>query len=86
MQAKFKFKPKYSKATLGRTYTGYLAPVDFSGAVFNCAHFQKVAQISNFCDFHYISQGIPFLLDLKKRTSQGLGVFHCNVCIPPCGL
>ena len=58
MQAKFKFKPKYSKATLGRTYTGYLAPVDFSGAVFNCAHFQKVAQISN---FHYITVLKEFL-------------------------
>ena len=26
--------------------TGSLAPANFSGAVFTCAHFQKIAQIS----------------------------------------
>ena len=40
-------------------YTRSLASVDFSGAVFTCAHFQKIAQISILCDFHYISEGIP---------------------------
>ena len=39
-----------------------LAPADFSGAVFTCAHFQKVAQISSLCDFHYITEGIPSLM------------------------
>jgi hypothetical protein len=39
-----------------------LAPADFSGAVFNIAHFQKIAQISSLCDFHYISEGIPSLM------------------------
>ena len=34
--------------------TGSLAPANFSGAVFTCAHFQKLAQISSLCDFHYI--------------------------------
>ena len=35
-------------------YTGSFAPADFSGAVFTCAHFQKIAQISSLCDFQYI--------------------------------
>ena len=38
---------------LNPKYTGLLAPADFSGAVFTCAHFQKIAQISSLCDFHY---------------------------------
>ena len=33
-------------------YTGSLAPADFSGVVFNHAHFQKIAQISRLCDFY----------------------------------
>ena len=40
-------------------YTGSFAPADFSGAVFTCAHFQKIAQISSLCNFHYINEGIP---------------------------
>ena len=32
---------------------------DFSGAVFTCAYFQNIPQISSLCDFHYISEGIP---------------------------
>ena len=43
-------------------YTGSLAPADLSGAVFNHAHFQKIAKISSLCDFYYISEGIPLLL------------------------
>ena len=39
-----------------------LAPVDFSGVVFTCAHFQKVAQISSLCNFYYIREGIPSLM------------------------
>ena len=31
----------------GKNYTGSLAPADFSGVVFTCAHFQKLAQISS---------------------------------------
>ena len=31
-------------------YIRSLAPADFSGAVFTCAHFQKIAQISSLCD------------------------------------
>ena len=41
------------------TYTGSLASVNFSGAVFTHAHFPKTAQISSLCNFHYISEGIP---------------------------
>ena len=47
---------------VGIGYTRSLAPADFSGAVFTCAHFQKVAQISSLCDFHYITEGIPSLM------------------------
>ena len=43
-------------------YTGSLASADFSGAVFTCAHFQRIAQISSLCNFHYISEGIPSLM------------------------
>ena len=44
------------------SYTGSLAHGDFSGAFFTCAHFQKIAQISSLCHFHYISEGIPSLM------------------------
>ena len=44
------------------TYTRSLVPADFSGVVFTCAHFQKMAQISSFCGFHYMSEGIPSLM------------------------
>ena len=43
-------------------YTGPLVPADFSDAVFTCAHFQKIAQISSLCNFHSISEGIPPLM------------------------
>ena len=39
-----------------------LALSDFSGAVFPCGHFQKIAEISSLCDFHYISEGNPSLM------------------------
>ena len=42
-------------------HTGSLVPADFSGAGFTCAHFQKIAQISRLCNFHYTSEGIPLL-------------------------
>ena len=45
----------------GKNYTGSLAPADFSGALFTRAHFQ-IAQISNLCNFHSISEGIPSLM------------------------
>ena len=43
-------------------YTRILAPADFSGAYFTRADFQKIAQISSLCDFHYISEEIPSLM------------------------
>ena len=43
-------------------YTVSLAPADFSGAVFTHVDFQKIAQISSLCDFHYISERIPSLM------------------------
>ena len=39
-----------------------LVHVDFGGAVFNHAHFQKIAQISSLFDFYYKSEGIPSLM------------------------
>ena len=38
-------------------YTSSLAP-----AVLTCSHFQKVFQISSFCNFHYITEGILSLM------------------------
>ena len=43
-------------------FTKSLTPADFSGAVFTCAHFQKVDQISSLFDFHYITEGILSLM------------------------
>ena len=34
-----------------------MTPVDFRGAFFTPAHFQKIAQISSLCDFDYVSGG-----------------------------
>ena len=50
-------------------YTGSLALADFSGGVFTCAHFQNIAQISSFCHFHYMSEGIPSLMRFWLRTN-----------------
>ena len=44
------------------TYTKSLAPANFNGVVFTCMLFQKIANTSNLCDFHYISEGIPSLM------------------------
>ena len=44
------------------TYTGSLTPADFRGAVFTCAHIQKIAQISSLWNFHQISEGINSLM------------------------
>ena len=52
-------KSKKSTSKVKPNYTGSLAPADFSGAVFTCVHFQKIAQISSLYDFHYISERIP---------------------------
>ena len=46
-------------------YTGSLAPTDFGGAVFTCAHFQKIAQISSLCNFHYISERPLMMSDIR---------------------
>ena len=52
-----KYFVKYSQG-----YTGSLAPTDFSGAFFTHAHFQKIAQITSLCHFHYISEGNPSIM------------------------
>ena len=44
------------------SYTGFLAPGNFNGAVFTCVYFQKIAQLSGLCNFQYISEGIPSLM------------------------
>ena len=51
-----KIKFTLAGSTDTHNYNGSLAPADFSGAVFTCAHFQKNAQISSLCDFHYITE------------------------------
>ena len=43
-------------------YTRVLPSLDISGVFFPRAHFQKIAQISNLCNFYYISEGIPSLM------------------------
>ena len=62
-------------------YTGSLAPADFSGAVFTCAHFQKVAQISSLCDLHYISQGNSFThAFLVTNDLSAADLVHADFC------
>ena len=43
-------------------YNSSLAPVDLNGLLFTCVHFQNIAQTFRVFDFHYISEGIPFLM------------------------
>ena len=45
-----------------KRHAGSLSLANFSGAVFSRAHFQRIAQISSLCDFHYKSEGIPSLM------------------------
>ena len=54
-----------------RAYTGSLVPADFSGAVFTCAHFQKIAQIFSLCDFHYISEGVKECIHISEECIFG---------------
>ena len=42
-----------------------MVPLYFSGTVFTCVHFQKIAQTSNLCDIQYTTEGI---LSLKSAT------------------
>ena len=49
---------------------GSLAPLDFSGSVFTCADFQKIAQISSLCDVHYISEEITSLMCLANKSKS----------------
>ena len=50
--------------------TGSLDPLDFSGSVFTCADFQKIAQISSLCDVHYISEEITSLMRLANKSKS----------------
>ena len=59
-------------------YTGSLAPANFSGAVFTCAHFQKIALISSLCNFNYISEGIPSNLCFCLVSAADLA--HADFC------
>ena len=60
-----------------------LAPADFSGAVFTCAHFQKVAQISSLCDFHYITEGIPSLMRFWLLMTLVLWIWFMQIFARP---
>ena len=60
---------------IAQVYTGSLVPADFSGAVFTCAHFQKIAQISTLCNFPYISEGThahAILVTYVQKESKAL--------------
>ena len=56
-------------------YSGSLAPADFIGTAFTCAHFQKIAKISSLCDFDYISEGIPSLMRFWLVMTQVLRIW-----------
>ena len=55
-----------------------MAHADFSGAVFTCAHFQKIAQICSLCDFHYINEEIPSLMRFWLLITYDLRFGSCG--------
>ena len=60
-------------------YNVFLAPVDFSGAVFIHAHFQKIARISSLCYVHYISEEIFFIhLFLVSNDLSAADLAHAD--------
>ena len=63
------FKKKYIRS---------LAPADFSSAVFTHAYFQKIAQISSLCDFHYINEEIPSLMRFWLLITYDLRFGSCG--------
>ena len=52
---------------------------DFSGAVFSHAHFQKIAQISSLCNFHYI----PSLMRFWLLMNQVLRIWFMRIFARP---
>ena len=58
----------------------FLAPMDFSGAVFTCAHFQNIAQTSSLCEFHYKStKGNPSLMRCRLLIIT-TNLVHADFC------
>ena len=62
-------------------YTRSLAPAGFGGAFFTRAHFQKIAQISSLCDFHYISEGIPSLMHFWLLMTYVLRIWFMQIFV-----
>ena len=62
---------------------GYTRSLDFSGAVFTRADFQKIAQISSLCDFHYISEGIPSLMRFWLLMTSVLRIWFLRIFARP---
>ena len=63
--------------------TGPLAPANFSGVVYTCVHFQKIAQISSLCDFHYISEVIPSLMSFWLLMTLVLRIWFMRIFAGP---
>ena len=62
-------------------YTRSSAPADFSGAFFTHAHFQKIAQTSSLCDFHYISEENTFThAFLVSNDLSAVDLVHADFC------
>ena len=61
------------------TYT----PANFNGVVFTCTLFQKIAHISNLCDFHYISEGIPSLMHFWLLMTKVLWIWFMQIFARP---
>ena len=64
-------------------HTRSLVPADFSVVVFTCAHFQKIAQISNLWDFHYISERIPSLMRFWLLMTWVLRIWFTRIFARP---
>jgi hypothetical protein len=60
-----------------------LTPADFIGAVFTHVHFQKIAQISSLCNFHYISEWIPSLMHFLLLMTQVLWIWLIRIFVRP---
>ena len=61
-KAKTKNKKNFELIKTKISYTWSYAPADFNGALLTHEHFQKNAEISRLCNFHYKSDLIPSLM------------------------
>ena len=63
-------------------YTRSLAPVDFTGAVFTYAHFQKIIHMYSLLNFHYVSEEIPSLMHFRLLMTylSDADLVHAGFC------